>query len=293
MGILLQNDISNKIVFKKAIVAAAFSPSLHAVMNEAHHLLKMLGVWPVIVHVGEDNASTRNRLEEEIDRTNFKNHPPIFLVRSGPPAEVLAQAAAEQNADLIVAGALKKERGFKYYMGSIARSLARNATCSVLLFTDPQTKPLPIDRIHCAVDYEQEDEYAINIAAGISHWAKTKDLYFTHSFKKQEWQEKKQVPNVPEEIKETYKNEDEQLKKFLKRFDFYDKEYFTRTLYDKNRAATLSFTREIQSDLLIVTGQKNRLGLWDRVFPQELELALQDLPCSILITKRPNQNNQL
>lgn len=287
----MDNNLSNNVVFKKAIVAAAFSPRLHAVMNEAHHFLKMLGVWPVIVHVGDENATTRNRLEEEVDRTNFKAHPPICLVMSGPPAEVLTQAAIEHNADLIVAGALKKERGFKYYLGSVARTLARNAPCSVLLFTDPQAKLSPIERIHCAIDYEQEDEYAVNIAAGISYWAKSKDLYFTHSFKKQEWQEKKQVQVAPGEIKETYKNEDNRLKEFLRRFDFYDKKYSTRTLYEKSRAVTLSFTREIQSDLLIVPGQKNRLGLWDRVFPHELELALQNLPCSLLITKKPNQNN--
>ena len=287
----MNTNISNKIVFKKAIVAAAFSPRLHEVMNESHRLLKMLGTWPVIVHVGEETYATRTRLEEEIDRTNFKTHPPVCIVRSGHPAEVLAQVAVEQNADLIVAGALTKERGIKYYLGSVARTLARNAPCSVLLFTDPQTKPLPINRIHCAIDYEEEDEYAVNIAAGISFWAKSRDLYFTHSFKKLEWQDKKHLPNTLGEIKEAYKKEDLRLKEFLARSDMDGKEYSARTLYEKNRAVTLSFTREIQSNLLIVPGQKNRLGLLDRVFPHELELALQNLPCSLLITKKPTLSN--
>jgi nucleotide-binding universal stress UspA family protein len=285
----LNTNNSNKVVFKKAIVAAAFSPRLHAVMNQAHYMLKLLGTWPVIVHVGEETHATRTRLEEEIDRTHFKKHPPICLVRSGQPADVLSQVAKEQNADLIVAGALTKEHGFKYYLGSVARNLARSAPCSVLLFSDPLVKPHPISRIHCAVAYDKEEELAVRISAELAFWSSAKDLYFTHSFKKPEWQDKKSSPSDPTEFKKAYQVEDKKLQEFLSKLDFIDKEYTARSLYEKNRSVTLSFTREVKADMLVVPGPKSQLGLWDRLFPHDIELALQNLPCSLLITKHPDR----
>lgn len=275
----------NESVFKRAIVAAAFSPRLHAVMNEAHRLLKLLGTWPIIVHVGDESPSIRSRLEEEIDRTEFKHHPPICLVRSGNPADVLVEAAKEYRADLIVAGALKREGVFKYYLGSVARSLARHAPCSVLLFTEPHVKPEPFERIHCAVEYDEEARLAIKVAAELAFLGNAKDLYFTHSFKIPDGQDKKRMPDDTQAIKDIYHSADEQLKKYLQDFEFWGKNYHYRSLYEKNRAVTLSFAREINANLLIVPGPRSRLGLWDRLFPHDLELALQDLPCSILITK--------
>ncbi len=283
----LPSFTQNEPVFKRAIVAAAFSPRLHAVMNEAHRLLKLLGTWPIIVHVGDESPSARSRLEEEIDRTEFKHHPPICLVRSGNPTDVLVEAAKEYQADLIVAGALGKEGVFKYYLGSVARSLARHAPCSVLLFTEPHVKPEPLDRIHCAVEYDEEARLAIKVAADIAFLGNAKDLYFTHSFKVPDGQDKKHMPDDTEVIKEIYRNADEQLTKYLQDFEFWGKSYQCRSLYEKNRAVTLSFAREIQASLFVVPGPSNRMGLWDRLFPHDLELALQDLPCSILITKNP------
>ena len=106
------NNIKNEYgepVFKKAVVAAAFSPRLTAVLNESHRLLKLLGTWPIIIHVGEETPSERSKLEEAIDRSDFRDHPPICFVRNGHPADVLIDIAREYKADLIVAGALKKE----------------------------------------------------------------------------------------------------------------------------------------------------------------------------------------
>ncbi len=275
----------NEPVFKRAIVAAAFSPRLHSVMNEAHRLLKLLGTWPIIVHVGDDSPSVRSRLEEEIDRTEFRHHPPICLVRSGNPVDVLVEAAKEYQADLIVAGALKREGVFKYYLGSVARSLARNAPCSVLLFTEPHIKPEPFERIHCAVEFDDEARLAIKVSADVAFLGNAKDLYFTHSFKIPDGQDKKHLPDDTEEIREIYRSADEQLKKYLQVFEFWGKSYHYRSLYEKNRAVTLAFAREIKANLFVVPGPSNRLSLWDKLFPHDLELALQDLPCSILITK--------
>ncbi len=288
-GNLLKKDLLNNLsdpepVFRRAVVAAAFSPRLNAVLNEAHRFASLLGTWPIIVHVGEENSSIRTRLEEEIDRSAFKKHPPVCLVRSGNPADVLIEAAREYDADLIIAGALKKEGLFKYYLGSVARKIARYAPCSVLLMPDPKSKPDELNKIHCVVEYDDEAKSAIEVADRIGHAAGSKDLYFTHSFRIPDMNGQKEELH-PTQFKEFYHAEDEKLKLFLKEFKFWCSDYSTRCLLEKSRTSTLDFTRELKADLFVVPGSSSHMGFWDRLFPQGIELALQNLPCSLLVSR--------
>ena len=285
----MKKDFENKVVFNRAVVAAAFSPRLVAVLNEAHRLLKFLGTWPIIVHVGEDNPSNHIRLEEAVERSEFRDHPPICLVRSGHPAEALIGVAHEYDADLIVAGALKKEGLFKYYLGSVARKLARNAPMSVLLQTDPQVKPQPLRKIHCAVEYDEESKNAVQIACSIAALNDTRDLYVTHSFRMPGWEEKKNFPVDIEEIRSIYHSEDTRLEKFLKQFKSCGLPYHMQSIYENSRSTTLNFTRQLEANMLIVPASKSRTGLWNRIVPHDMELALQNLPCSLLLVRKSGE----
>lgn len=285
----LSNEYENYLdappVFAKAVVAAAFSPRITAVLNEAHRILKLLGTWPIIVHVGDESPTTRVRLEEAIDRSHFGEHPPVCIIQHGNPADVLIQVAVEHKADLIVAGALAKEGLFKYYLGSVARTIARQAPCSVLLFTEPQVKPQPLHKIHCAVEYREGAQSAVRVAAALAAYARTRYLYYTHSFTSEEIEEKRRVENRSELIRQFYQKEDEKLKSYIKGVGVEDVQYEARCLYDYARSTTLNFTREVQADLFIIHGPTDRFSLWNRMFGQDLELALQHLPCSVLLTR--------
>jgi len=272
-------------LFTKAVVAAAFSPRLTAVLNEAHRILKMLGAWPIIVHVGEEKPETRIRLEEAIDRSNFHDHPPICIVQEGAPADVLITVARQHNADLIIAGALAKEGLFKYYLGSVARSIARYAPCSVLLFTEPQAKPRAVERIHCAVEYRDDSKKAVHVAACLAGYLESNSLYFTHSFSSNKLKEEKDIQQSPELVRRIYQQEDKKLDDFIKKVGIYGVGYESRCLYDQSLSTTLDFTREINADLFIIPGPTDRFSLWNRIFPQDLELALQHLPCDLLLIR--------
>ena len=276
---------TDKPIFKKAVVAAAFSPRLTAVLNEAHRILRLLGAWPIIVHVGEEKPTTRIRLEEAIDQSNFHDHPPICIVQDGAPADVLINVAKQYDADLIIAGALAKEGLFKYYLGSVARSIARYAPCSVLLFTEPQAKPRLIERIQCAVEYREDSKKAVNVAACFANYLESSTLYFTHSFTSSEIKEEKQQQINSDIIRTIYQNEDSKLKKFISESGITDDRYVTRCLYDQSLSTTLDFTRETNVDLFIITGPKDPFSLWNRIFPQDLELALQHLPSDLLLIR--------
>jgi nucleotide-binding universal stress UspA family protein len=221
---------------------------------------------------------------ETISKSAFKNRPPELSVRSGQPADAIIEAAEENGADLIVAGARQKEGLLKYYMGSVARRIARNAPCSVLLLIDPNVKPTPINTLHCIVDYDPSSISSIKIAAYIAWIVGAKNIYFTHTFSIPHWQGKNHTVESSE-VKQVYSKQDAILKGYLSKFDIWGLSYYTRCLHQKTRYATVNFTREIEADLLVMPGVKNQQKKRDREFQRHVELILQDLPCSVLLTK--------
>lgn len=270
-------------LFTRAVVAAAFSPRLTAVLNEAHRLAGAFGAECVIVHVGEKSAAVRSRLEQELAASAFSGQA-TMVIESGNPAEALLKAAKEHGADLIIAGALAKEGLFTYYVGSVARTLARNAHCSVLLLTEPQVKQKPFDRIHCAVEYRPAAEKAVVAASQLADAMHSRNLYYTHSFVSGELASLKSAEDTVR-IRRIYREEEDKLSVFLNALSLPYTGYQLRCLHDPDRTMTLNFTRDIGADLLVIHGPTDRAGLWNRLFPHELEATLQHLPCSLMLTR--------
>ncbi|MGX7835848.1 universal stress protein, partial [Campylobacter fetus subsp. venerealis] len=60
---------------------------------------------------------------------------------------MIIQACKEENADLLVAGALKREKMLTYYMGSVGRKVIRKSPCSVLTLINPQVMPKKFSKV--------------------------------------------------------------------------------------------------------------------------------------------------
>ena len=75
----------------------------------------------------------------------------------GDPAGGILRALADNHIDLVVAGALEKEVVFHPFLGNVARRLVREARCSVMLFTRPETEPKPLRRIVFVADETYSD----------------------------------------------------------------------------------------------------------------------------------------
>lgn len=270
-------------LFTRAVVAAAFSPRLAAVLNEAHRLAAAFDAQCVIVHVGEKSTSVRTRLEQELAASAFGVQTAV-VIETGNPAEALIKAAKEHGADLIIAGALAKEGLFTYYVGSVARTLARHAHCSVLLLTEPHVKQNPFDRIHCAVEYRPGAEKAVVAAAQLADALSSRNLYYTHSFVSAELTSLKSAEDTVS-IRRIYRAEEEKLAAFLNALSLPYSGHQMRCLHDPDRSMALKFTRDIGADLFVIHGPTDRVSLWNRLFPHELEATLQHLPCSLLLTR--------
>ncbi|MBN2001596.1 universal stress protein [candidate division KSB1 bacterium] len=270
-------------VFRRVLVAVAFSPRMMAVLNEARKLLEKFETQSIIVNVGPDTDKRRELLKKALKASRLDGVAQNVIIQGGHPADVIVKNAVENEADLIIAGALKSEGRFKYALGSVARTIARYAPCSVLLLTEPQVEPENIDTIHCVVEYEPHASSAVQAAAFLSRVCDINNLYFTHSFQMPKPVGTNQALKL-EQIVQQYALQDDQLKTYLNGFDFWGKSYIPRCLHEKSRNTTLNFSREVQADLIIIPAPHQKKSFWNRLFNPESDI-MASLPCAMLLAK--------
>ncbi len=274
-------------LFRRAVVAVAFSPRIKAVLNESFHFLQQIEAEPVILHVGEDTPAARSRLEAAIQNSDFRDRKPCYLIERGSPVETLVRVAREQHADLIVAGAMKKGSFWRYFVGSVAKRLPKESPCSLLFFTDPKEQPSAIERIHCAVEYDRKARLAVQATMAMAEMLNVRDLIFTHTFLDAACDLKKSQNQSAEDIRKMYRRQDRRLQRYLDKFAGPGLYYRAQCLYERAANSTLTFSREIRANLFIASGPHTQNSLWSRLAQQDVESVFRDLPCSILLTRKP------
>jgi len=276
-----------KPVFRKAMVAVTFSPRTKAVLNESFRLVNLAGAEPLILHIGEDNPVMRRKMEAAIEDSDFNPLRPDYLIYPGQTVEGVIAAAKKVRADLIIAGALIKEGLFKTSLSKVARQLAKDAPCSVLLLIDPLENPKPFTKVHCVVEYNRAARLAVEIALELSALAGSRDLFFTHSFQfPKELQGKNPLLTNANKIRKIYHQQDLKLHRFLSRFANPNIRYRAQCICEKTSSTTLAFAKELEANIFILPGPAKSEGLWSHLFTSNFERLLQNLPCSILLTRK-------
>jgi len=142
----------NPSTYKKVAVASTFSPRFEQVLSEAGRIRERFGADLSLIYIGERNDETAKKFQSILGRLQLPGDSPVYYGQ-GDPAEGILRAIADNDVDLIVAGALEKESALHPFLGNVARRLLREASCSVLLFTNPELKPKPLRRIVFVANY--------------------------------------------------------------------------------------------------------------------------------------------
>ena len=133
--------------FKKLLFGFAFSPSLRANVFEVTRLASFLNASLVFVHVGSKTAEKEEEFNSVLKECPIVPTDIKLLWREGRPINTLISVCVKMNIDLLLLGALKREKMLKFYLGSIARGLTRKASCSVLLMINPSIERIPCKHI--------------------------------------------------------------------------------------------------------------------------------------------------
>lgn len=275
-------------MFTRLLVASAASPRAIPVLAEARRLAALYGAHLAVLRVEKRGAAAEARLEADLSQAGFARPPDQVLWAAGDPARAILRGASSWEADLLVAGALEKEGLLTYYVGSVARRIAREAKASVLLLTEPRTETHALHRIVVDTDFGLEAERALRVAADLARRLGEGRLYVVHDVL-QPGLSLALASSTPEEVERSraqiLESREDLMRAFLAQVSLRDVECETAVLIGRPGFATAEMAREIHADILVFPARRGRLGLLDRLFPSEVEQVLRDIPCALLLVR--------
>jgi len=280
------NGEKKELVFKKIGIAIAFSPRLEALIAEASKMQVGLKSELVFIHIGKKNNADEQTINEYLEKYDLLNSSKLIW-QDGETVETILAICDEEQLDLLVAGALEKESLIKYFMGSVARNLSRKVKCSMLMLTEPKIESSPINYIVVEGSNNPKTENTIAVAIEIAKAFKVKnvdviqetDLNKAALIRSDEFKENEMAKHKENLIEE----EDKRLNYILSCNDCGDLKINIERIEGKPGYIISKYARDHHADLLILNSPDRKLNLIDRVFPTDIEFALADLPCDLLL----------
>lgn len=273
--------------FKKIAVAIGFTPRIEAVLAESYRLQQLFGGDLIFIHIGEKSLQQEQYLKHLLHRFELDGPNNKLIWEQGDPVDQIISICEIEQVDLLVAGALVKESVLKYILGGIARNLCRKAKCSVLMLREPDIISKPIKHIVVEGSDHPKTETTIETAIYVA-----KATHAEHVYVIQEEDAGKMAlirsesinSNESETRKEQVVSEEvTRLNEILACTDCGTLQLTTERLEGKPGYVITKFAREHHADLLVLNSPDTKLNIIDRVFPHDIEFALADLPCDLLI----------
>lgn len=272
----------------KILIGVAFSPNLKPNIFEAVRLANMFDAKLIGVHVGkktDEKIANINALLKSADvlKKSFN-----VIWQEGKPIDVILQTCTQQNIDLLILGALQQENLFKYYMGSIARKITRKAPCSVLLLIKPSV--IRVTCKHIVVNGLSDDrtEETIRTSFFITKKLNCKKITIVEEIKQEELLVKidddisLRRANIAKERIKT--REDRRVKSILKVIDCSGLTVKIQSIFGKRGYSIGHYAKLKRADLLVMNAP-SKPGVLDRIFPQDIEYILDELPTDVLIVR--------
>lgn len=275
--------------FKHIGIGVAFSPNLKANLFEAARLSVFFGAKLVLIHVGEASEDKKMMLSTTL-KSFEKDHLDYEVVfKTGNPVDVILSTTVEKKIDLLILGALQRERFFKYYVGSIARKITRQAKCSILLLIKPSVERIPCQHIVVNGLKDPRTEQTITSAFYVAKQLNSEKITIVEEIKKEE-------VSVKVEDDKSLRRATIMKERIKLRENFRIKEIISHipVEYTKNRIVKLQpifgrqgysighYAQIMRADLLVMNAPR-KMTFWDRLFPHDIEHILTELPTDVLI----------
>ncbi|GAA3642337.1 universal stress protein [Flavivirga jejuensis] len=275
--------------FKSIGIGVAFSPNLKANLFEAARLSVFFGSKLFLIHVGEASEDKRNMLGA-ILKSFEKDHLDFEVVfKTGDPVNVILSTSEEKKIDLLILGAVQRERFLKYYVGSIARKITRQAKCSILLLIKPSVERIPCQHIVVNGLKDPKTEQTITSAFYVAKKLKAKKITIVEEINEQEVSVKvndnkslRKATIIKERIE---LRENSRIKEIISHIpEEYTKNKTVKLqpIFGKKGYSIGHYAQISRADLLVMNAP-TKMTFWDRLFPHDIEHILTELPTDVLI----------
>lgn len=274
------------ISWKRVGVAVALSPTAEGLLQQAAYVARIFQAELFIIHVGQASNETRLAVENLAATLLERNIPYQICWETGDPVSKILAICEREHIDLLIAGALKKENIFRYYLGTVARKIMRKANCSVLMVTNPGEL---VSYSHLVLNAEDSPyiRHALEVACWIGRKEKSKWLHVVRELKMMGLALASSDQCTEEEYNDIQQNllhdEMSEVEKMLSSVPHEGLKVNVKVLSGKSGFELARFAERKSADLLIVGAPERRFSLFDRVFPHDLEYIFADLPAHLLI----------
>jgi nucleotide-binding universal stress UspA family protein len=279
------------ITFKTIGIGVTFSPNLEANINEAARLALCFGSKLVLIHVGESSEKKSNTFRTFLSPFENQGLEYELFYKSGDPVDVILTSTKEKKVDLLIIGALKKENFLKYYLGSIARKITRQASCSVLLLINPSVDRVPCEHIVVNGLKDPKTKQTVNTAFLVGHKLGVGKITVVEEIDQEEVSVKVDDDKTLRKstiIKERLRlREEARVKKVLDSIPAdYTKDITIKSqpIFGKRGYSIGHYAQVARADLLVMNAP-SKMTFWDRLFPHDIEHILTELPTDVLIVQ--------
>lgn len=276
-------------MYKKIGLALAFSPTCKAILAEAKRYKHLFQASLTLIHIGPKTEENENYLRLLMQESQLDPYTTEIIWEDGKPAKKILSICKREKIDLLLAGALKQENLYNYYVGSVARRILRKAVCSVMMLVEPSEEVKPIDEI--VVDAEDQP-YVHKVMQAGAFLGKAASVHLIHVVRELKLyglamsitSETSEFEKA--EVRKTMVNEElQKVEQKLKGHDFDRLKVNAKIIAGKSGFELMKFTKRVEADLLIVSAPEKKFDLFDRVFRHDLEYIFADLPCNLLVVK--------
>ena len=276
-------------LYRHVGIAAAFSPRLSNLLAEAAYHTEHFAERLSVIHVGEATDENERRMREAITEAGLPEDTSV-LWTAGSPADALMRTAEQHNIDLLIAGALERTGPFKYYLGSVAHDLVREAPCSLLLFTEPHTEPEPMRRIVFVADYSESALIALTKALRFAEQQTEIEAVHVLRVLSKYGEAMLLSEGVRHERAQEYQThtlaeEKELLRDFVDAAGHTTVPVETHCIKGRSGYAAAQFVRERNADLLVMPSTDRHSHFFERLFPSDMEWVLREIPCNLWVAR--------
>jgi nucleotide-binding universal stress UspA family protein len=270
--------------YKNIAVASTFSPRFEQVLSEARRIRDRFGADLSLIYIGERNHETAKKFQDMFCRLELPTDSTVHY-GEGDPADGILRTLAENNVDLIVAGALEKETALHPFLGNVARRLLRDARCSVMLFTHPQSAPKPLRRMVFVANYSDHAQSAFQQTLKLAAAESSERLYAIRVYTTfDQVRAEMFVDNGDGKPRpKTFEEEEAALEKFVSAAGETDVPIEARCIRGNTGFAASDFVKSVEADLLVVPVYKSETTA-ERL-PNHLAWIADVIPCNLWLIR--------
>ena len=270
-------------------IGVTFSPNLKANIFEASRLAVMFQSKLVLIHVGTESAEKMEQFQNILEPFIKQSLDYSIVFKAGDPVDVILSVSEEKKINLLILGALKRENFLKYYVGSIARKITRQANCSVLLLINPSVVRLPCSRVVVNGLKDPKTKHTIASAFYVASSLGAEKITIVEEITQDKVTVKvdddkslRKAAILKERLKIRETSRVNAIIENIPRDYTQDIAIKSQPIFGKQGYSIGHYAQISRADLLVMNAP-SKMTFWDRLFPHDIEHILTELPTDVLI----------